>query len=152
MPSDSAFAPTAFIVTPLRRAEVDVDPARWHFWLWWLPTVVGFIAGGALATVVAGPVEALPAAALGGVLAGAVIGVGQWLVLRHRLPRAGWWLPTTAVAQGVVLAAGATLVGYQSGSNQRSCRNRPRWSSARAVAPCPQPDQWNAFAAVAAAR
>ena len=115
MPSDSAFAPTASIVTPLRRAEVDVDPARWHFWLWWLPTVVGFIAGGALATVVAGPVDALPAAAVGGVLAGAVIGVGQWLVLRHRLPRAGWWLPATAVAQGVVLAAGATLVGYQSG-------------------------------------
>ena len=114
MPSDSVFALTASIVTPLRRAEVVVDPARWRFWLWWLPTVVGFIAGGALATV-AGPVEALPAAAMGGVLAGAVIGVGQWLVLRHRLPRAGWWLPTTAVAQGVVLAAGATLVGYQSG-------------------------------------
>lgn len=34
---------------------------------------------------------------LGGVLLFA-IGVAQWLVLRHVLPRAGWWVPATAVA------------------------------------------------------
>jgi hypothetical protein len=81
-------------------------------WLRWLPTFVGFIVGGALATAVVGRVDSLGAAAVGGALAGIVIGSGQWLVLRRRLPQAGWWIAATAAGQAIGLAAGAALVGY----------------------------------------
>ncbi len=80
-----------------------------------MPTFVGFIAGGALALAITGPVDALPAAISGGALAGAVIGAGQWLALRGRLPHSAWWIPATAIGQAVGLAAGAALVGYQTG-------------------------------------
>jgi hypothetical protein len=81
----------------------------------WLPTFVGFIAGGAVATAITGPVTSLTAALGGGALAGAVIGAGQWLALRGRLSNTEWWIPATAVGQAVGLAAGATLVGYRTG-------------------------------------
>ena len=85
------------------------------FWLRWLPTFVGFIAGGAIAIAVTGPVTNVIAAVGGGAIAGAVIGAGQWLALRGRLPDAVWWVPATAVGQAVGLAAGAILVGYRTG-------------------------------------
>ena len=85
------------------------------FWLRWLPTFVGFIAGGAIAIAVTGPVTNVIAATGGGAIAGAVIGAGQWLTLRGRLPRSEWWIPATAIGQAVGLAAGATLVGYGTG-------------------------------------
>ena len=78
----------------------------------WLPTFVAFIVGGELATVVVGRVDSIGAALVGGALAGAVIGSGQWLVLRNRLPQAIWWIPATAAGQAIGLAAGAALVGY----------------------------------------
>jgi hypothetical protein len=82
-------------------------------WLRWLPTFIGFIAGGALATAVSGSVTSVPAALAGGALAGAVIGAGQWLALRGRLPKIELWIPATALGQAVGLAAGAALVGYR---------------------------------------
>ena len=85
------------------------------FWLRWLSTFVGFIAGGAIAIAVTGPVMNVIAAVGGGAIAGAVIGAGQWLALRGRLPDAVWWVPATAVGQAVGLAAGAILVGYRTG-------------------------------------
>jgi hypothetical protein len=90
-----------------------MESKRWGLWLRWLPTFFGFIGGGALALAVSGPVDALPAAFSGGALAGAVIGAGQWLALRGRLPHSAWWIPATAIGQAVGLATGATLVGYQ---------------------------------------
>jgi hypothetical protein len=81
----------------------------------WLPTFVGFIAGGAIATAVTGLVTNVTAAVGGGALAGAVIGAGQWLALRGRLPNIAWWIPATAVGQAVGLTAGAAFVGYQTG-------------------------------------
>jgi hypothetical protein len=81
-------------------------------WLRWLPTFVAFIAGGELAIVVVERVDSLAAALVGGALAGAVIGAGQWLALRGYLPRAGWWVAASAAGQAVGLAAGAALVGY----------------------------------------
>jgi uncharacterized membrane protein len=44
-------------------------------------------------------------------VAGAVIGTGQWLVAR-RLLEAKTWIPATAVAMGIGLAVGAWVVGY----------------------------------------
>ena len=48
-------------------------------------------------------------------MAGAVIGGGQWLVLRRLLPGAAWWIAATALGQAVGLAVGAPLVGYRTG-------------------------------------
>jgi hypothetical protein len=52
------------------------------------------------------------AALAGGLIAGAVIGTGQWLAARRLLgdPRA--WIPATAAATGIGLLAGAWAVGY----------------------------------------
>jgi hypothetical protein len=93
-----------------------LDPATAKgLWLRWLPTFLGFIAGGAIAIAVTGPVTSLTAALGGGAIAGAILGVAQWLALRGRLPRLEWWIPATAVGQAVGLAAGAALVGYRTG-------------------------------------
>jgi hypothetical protein len=60
---------------------------------------------------VVGRIDELGSALLGGLVAGAVIGAGQWLVARRLLdPRT--WIPATAVAMGIGLAIGAWLVGY----------------------------------------
>jgi hypothetical protein len=97
------------------RNETAYEPTRRGFWLGWLPTFVAFIAGGSLAIAVSGRVDSVPAAVAGGALAGAVIGAGQWLVLRRVLPGATWWIAATAIGQAVGLAAGAALVGYDTG-------------------------------------
>jgi hypothetical protein len=80
-------------------------------WLLWTAGFVAFIIGGALATGVVGRVNDLGSALVGGMVAGAVIGTGQWLVAR-RLLDPGTWIPATAVAMGIGLAVGAGVVGY----------------------------------------
>ena len=85
------------------------------FWLRWMPTLVGVFAGGALATGVSGRLDSPGAALLGGAVAGAVIGGGQWLVLRLLLPNALWWIAATAVGQAVGLTVGTALVDYRTG-------------------------------------
>jgi hypothetical protein len=80
-------------------------------WLLWTAGFLAFIIGGALATAAAGRINDFRSALLGGLVAGAVIGTGQWLVARRLLdPKA--WIPATAVAMGIGLAIGAWLVGY----------------------------------------
>jgi hypothetical protein len=80
-------------------------------WLLWTAGFVAFIIGGALATGVVGRINDLGSALIGGLVAGAVIGTGQWLVARRLLdPRT--WIPATAVAMGIGLAIGAWVVGY----------------------------------------
>jgi hypothetical protein len=80
-------------------------------WLLWTAGFVAFIIGGALATAVVGRVNDFGSALLGGLIAGAVIGTGQWLVARRLLnPKA--WIPATAVAMSIGLGVGAWVVGY----------------------------------------
>ena len=80
-------------------------------WLLWTAGFVAFIIGGALATGVVGRINDLGSALIGGMIAGAVIGTGQWLVAR-RLLDAQTWIPATALAMGIGLAVGAWAVGY----------------------------------------
>jgi hypothetical protein len=81
-------------------------------WLLWTAGFVAFIIGGALATAATGRINDAGSALLGGLVAGAVIGTGQWLVARRLLgdPRA--WIPATALAMGIGLPAGAWVVSY----------------------------------------
>jgi hypothetical protein len=78
----------------------------------WLPTFLGFPLGGLLAIQTVGSLHDPVSAAAGGLLAGSVIGGGQWLALRSRgIGRR--WVAYTAVAMagGSALAAAATGAG-----------------------------------------
>jgi hypothetical protein len=80
-------------------------------WLLWTAGFLAFPIGGALATAVTGRINDFGSALIGGLVVGAVIGAGQWLVARRLLdPRT--WIPATAVAMGIGLGVGAWVVGY----------------------------------------
>ena len=80
-------------------------------WLLWTAGFLAFPIGGALATGATGRINDVGSALIGGLVAGAVIGAGQWLVARRLLdPRT--WIPATAVAMGIGLGVGAFVVGY----------------------------------------
>ena len=81
-------------------------------WLLWTAGFVAFIIGGALAMGVVGRINDVGSALLGGLIAGAVIGTGQWLVARRLLGNPQTWIPATAVAMGIGLGVGAWVVGY----------------------------------------
>jgi hypothetical protein len=81
-------------------------------WLVWTAGFVSFPIAGIAAQAATGRINDGVAALVGGLIAGAVIGAGQWLVARRLLgdPRA--WIPATAAAMGIGLLAGAWVVGY----------------------------------------
>src|ERR687897_2261238 len=81
-------------------------------WLLWTAGFVAFIIGGALATGATGRINDFRSALIGGLIAGAVIGTGQWLVARRLLGNPQTWIPATAVAMGIGLGVGAWVVGY----------------------------------------
>jgi hypothetical protein len=81
-------------------------------WLLWTAGFVAFIIGGALATAVTGRINDFGSALIGGMIAGAVIGTGQWLVARRLLGNPQTWIPATAVAMSIGLGVGAWAVGY----------------------------------------
>jgi hypothetical protein len=81
-------------------------------WLLWTAGFVAFIIGGALATAVVGRINDVGSALIGGMIAGAVIGTGQWLVARRLLGNPQTWIPATAVAMSIGLGVGAWAVGY----------------------------------------
>ena len=80
-------------------------------WLLWTAGFLAFPIGGALATALVGRINDVGSALVGGMVVGAVIGAGQWLVAR-RLLDAQTWVPATAVAMGIGLGVGAWVVGY----------------------------------------
>ena len=80
-------------------------------WLLWTAGFLAFPIAGILAEALTGRINDFGSALLGGMVAGAVIGTGQWLVAR-RLLDAPTWIPATAVAMGIGLAVGAWVVGY----------------------------------------
>jgi hypothetical protein len=89
------------------------DPRRFNLraWLLWTAGFLAFPIAGVLATALVGRINDAGSALLGGMVAGAVIGTGQWLVAR-RLLDAQTWIPATALAMGIGLGVGAWAVGY----------------------------------------
>jgi hypothetical protein len=89
------------------------DPRRFNVraWLLWTAGFLAFPIAGVLAEAITGRVNDVGSALLGGMVAGAVIGTGQWLVAR-RLLDAQTWIPVTALAMGIGLMVGAWVVGY----------------------------------------
>ena len=80
-------------------------------WLLWTAGFLAFPIAGVLAEMLTGRINDVGSALVGGMVAGAVIGTGQWLVAR-RLLEAQTWIPATALAMGIGLAIGAWVVGY----------------------------------------
>jgi hypothetical protein len=80
----------------------------------WLPTFLAFPLGGLLAFETLGSVTDPASAAAAGLLAGAVIGAGQWLALRNHGIDGRWPLFTAAaMTAGSALAAVATGAGTE---------------------------------------
>jgi hypothetical protein len=106
---------------------LGLERADWWFWAKW---ILGTLVGGSVGLAVGGgltflvmnavvgdsniPTAAFVMALTIGIVAGigaiigtvAGIGTAQWMVLRERVHRAGWWVLATAVGGVVGLAAG----------------------------------------------
>jgi hypothetical protein len=79
-------------------------------WRRWLPTFLAFPLGGELAILTVGSLDDPLSGALGGLLAGAVIGAGQWLALRSRgIGRR--WIGYTAATMAAATALAAAVTG-----------------------------------------
>ncbi|MFZ0161358.1 MAG: hypothetical protein WAL50_20190, partial [Kineosporiaceae bacterium] len=78
----------------------------------WMVTFLGFPLGGACAGVLAGPVDSPPAALLGGLITGSILGVVQAWALGHSRARAGRWIAATAIGLMTGLTLGSAAVGY----------------------------------------
>jgi hypothetical protein len=76
----------------------------------WLPTFLAFPLGGLVAIETVGSAHGPASAAAAGLVAGAIIGAGQWLALRPRGIGRGW-IGATAAAMGAGAAASAAVTG-----------------------------------------
>jgi uncharacterized integral membrane protein len=90
--------------TMVGTAQWMVLRKRIHRSGWWvLASAVGWAVGQAVSRVVALFVVDTAGldvgwAVVGGAMVGAVLGTAQWMVLRKRVHRAGWWVLASAVA------------------------------------------------------
>jgi hypothetical protein len=95
-------------------SPVDQHRAHRSFrpWWRWLLVALAFPVAGEIGHLVAGRVDSVSAAIIGGVVTGAGLGAAQWALLRRRGVGIRW-IPATAAGLGVGLAAGAALVSYR---------------------------------------
>lgn len=105
----------------MSRRILGLEQAEWSFWTAW---VAFSVAAAAVAGIVTLPLGArwsishltgvsegsLPSFVFGAVGAGAIIGTGQWLVLRKVAQQAGWWVLASALTAVVVVAVGEAVV------------------------------------------
>ncbi len=76
-------------------------------------TLLAFPIAGYIGWGIAGHVDAVVPALLGGAITGAGVGLAQWLFLRRLLDVSPAWIAGTSVALAVGLAIGAAVVGYE---------------------------------------
>lgn len=80
-------------------------------WALWTAGFLSFPLAGIAGGLLAGPVDDLPAALIGGAVTGLVVGAGQSLAGRGAVPARRWSAATT-VGMALGLALGASAVGY----------------------------------------
>jgi hypothetical protein len=97
------------ITTTVIPTRISSGPRRA---LHWMPTFLGFPAGGLAAKLLIGHVDRPAAAIAGGAITGAIIGIAQWLGIRHDGPSPARWIGATAVGLAAGLGIGAAIVGY----------------------------------------
>lgn len=83
-----------------------------RMWGRWALTFIGFPLAGLAAKGVAGPIDSGPAAIIGGLAAGAVLGGVQSIALQVSAVRRLAWVGATAVGMSAGLVTGASAVGY----------------------------------------
>ena len=95
-------------------SPVHQHPARRSLrpWWRWMLIALAFPVAGEIGHLVAGRVDSVPAAVIGGVVTGAGLGAAQWALLRRRGVSVGW-IPATAVGLAAGLTVGAALVSYR---------------------------------------
>ena len=81
-------------------------------------SLLGFPLGGYLGYLVAGPVDGLAPALIGGAVTGAGIGLAQWVMLQRKLHIDLTWIIATSVGLAVGVAIGATAVNYETTISQ----------------------------------
>jgi hypothetical protein len=81
-------------------------------------SLLGFPLGGYVGYLVAGPVDGVAPAFIGGALTGAGIGLAQWVMLRRNLHIGPVWIAATSVALAVGLPVGAKMVNYETTISQ----------------------------------
>ncbi|MGB3681098.1 MAG: hypothetical protein WA990_01290 [Rubrobacteraceae bacterium] len=86
-----------------------------NFLLAWGGASLGFPFGGVVALSLAGPMDDAVSAALGGLLAGAVVGAAQWFVVRLYLGIDLTWIVATASGLALGNTLGAILAGFGEG-------------------------------------
>jgi hypothetical protein len=85
-------------------------PVARRLWVWPVAILVSFPIGGYLADLVVNGVDSVGTALIGGLIAGAIIGAGEWFALRRWV---SWlWIAATSVGMAAGLTAGAALVDY----------------------------------------
>jgi hypothetical protein len=88
------------------------------FFIWMGLCLLGIPLAGYLGWGVAGHVDSVTTALIGGALTGAGIGFAQWLLLRRSLGVGPEWIVATSVGLAVGLAVGAVVVGYETTVSQ----------------------------------
>ncbi len=91
--------------------DIRQQTSAWRFWGAWMLAFLGFPVAGLVGIAVAGPATTAVDGVLGGMAAGAIIGLAQWLVLRQRLSLSPWWIAATAAGMGAGLALGIAMLG-----------------------------------------
>ena len=91
---------------------------NWRFWLFWVLAFLSFPIAGLLAFFVV-PVTTLMRALVAGAIAGAALGLIQWLVLKSRLPSLSiWWIVATSAGFAIGLAIGTAFLGSETAGNE----------------------------------
>jgi hypothetical protein len=78
----------------------------------WVVVALAFPIAGYIGWGVSGPVDAVAAALLGGVLTGAGLGAVEWWAADGKLGPPAQWIGASAAGYALGLAAGAAVVGY----------------------------------------
>ena len=111
---------SATVVTQARPgvSQAPRSSAAKTFFKWAGLSLLGIPAAGYLGWGVAGHVDSLMPALIGGALTGAGIGFAQWLMLRRSLGVGLEWIAATSAGLAVGLAIGAAVVGYETATSQ----------------------------------
>ncbi len=88
------------------------------YFIWVGLMVLGIPLSGYLGWGVAGHVDGVAPALIGGALTGAGIGFAQWLTLRRSLGLGLGWIAATSAGLAVGLAIGASVVDYETTTSQ----------------------------------
>jgi hypothetical protein len=121
-----------------------------RFWLFWVLAFLSFPIAGVLAIFVV-PVTTALRAVIAGAIAGAALGLIQWLVLKSRLPSLSiWWVAATSLGFAVGLAISTAFLGSETGGNELLWRGAitglgigiAQWIILRQVLPLPQSVIW----------